>query len=95
MLGVVCPVGHAETADDELQEGQQIIGDSHPHVVILFSDIVGFSTLASELSAPEVFILVRGCQRCAWQLHGICVVPAVYVNASKASYTNSSRLTDM
>lgn len=42
-----------------MQEGQRIIGDSHPHVVILFSDIVGFSTMATDLLAIEVFMLVN------------------------------------
>ena len=41
------------------QEGQRIIGDSHPHVVLLFSDIVGFSSLAQSLPPVEVFVLVR------------------------------------
>ncbi|KAK9826256.1 hypothetical protein WJX74_003071 [Apatococcus lobatus] len=41
-----------------LQEGQRIIGDSHPHVVILFSDIVGFSTMATEMPAVEVFMML-------------------------------------
>lgn len=51
---LVCPSkGHLR-----MQEGQRIIGDSHPHVVILFSDIVGFSTLAMDLPAIEVFMLV-------------------------------------
>lgn len=40
------------------QEGQRIIGDSHPHVVMLFSDIVGFSSLAVTLPPVEVFLLV-------------------------------------
>ena len=44
-----------------LQEGQKIIGDSHPHVVILFSDIVGFSEMATTMPAVEVFMLVRLC----------------------------------
>lgn len=41
-----------------MQEGQQVIGDSHEHVVILFSDIVGFSTMASTMSAVEVFLML-------------------------------------
>ena len=46
------------------QEGQRIIGDSHQHVVVLFSDIVGFSSLANDLPAIEVFMLVRSiCSR--------------------------------
>ena len=47
-----------------MQEGQRIIGDSHPHVVILFSDIVGFSTLATDLPAIEVFMLVGALALC-------------------------------
>ena len=35
-----------------------MIGDSHEHVVILFSDIVGFSTMASTMSAVEVFLML-------------------------------------
>jgi len=41
-----------------LQDGHQVIGDSHDHVVILFSDIVGFSTMASTMSAVEVFLML-------------------------------------
>ncbi|KAK9850452.1 hypothetical protein WJX84_008964 [Apatococcus fuscideae] len=41
-----------------LQEGQKIIGDSHPHVVILFSDIVGFSEMATTMPAIEIFMLL-------------------------------------
>ena len=41
-----------------LQDGHQVIGDSHEHVVILFSDIVGFSTMASTMSAVEVFLML-------------------------------------
>ncbi|KAK9789210.1 hypothetical protein WJX73_000342 [Symbiochloris irregularis] len=41
-----------------IQEGQRIIGDSHAHVVMLFSDIVGFSTLAQTLPPVEVFLLL-------------------------------------
>lgn len=40
------------------QDGHQVIGDSHEHVVILFSDIVGFSTLAATMSAVEVFLML-------------------------------------
>lgn len=35
-----------------------MIGDSHEHVVILFSDIVGFSTMAATMSAIEVFLML-------------------------------------
>lgn len=35
-----------------------MIGDSHEHVAILFSDIVGFSTMASTMSAVEVFLML-------------------------------------
>lgn len=41
-----------------MQDGHQVIGDSHEHVVILFSDIVGFSTMASTMSAVEVFLML-------------------------------------
>ena len=41
-----------------LQDGHQVIGDSHEHVVILFSDIVGFSTMAATMSAVEVFLML-------------------------------------
>lgn len=39
---------------DRMQAGYNIIGDSHPHVVILFSDVVGFSTMSSTMPAAEV-----------------------------------------
>ncbi|KAL3153016.1 Hexokinase-3 [Trebouxia sp. C0009 RCD-2024] len=41
-----------------IQDGHQVIGDSHEHVVILFSDIVGFSTMAATMSAIEVFLML-------------------------------------
>lgn len=41
-----------------MQDGHQVIGDSHEHVCILFSDIVGFSTMASTMSAVEVFLML-------------------------------------
>ena len=41
-----------------LQDGHAYIGDSYDNVAILFSDIVGFSTMASTMSAVEVFLLL-------------------------------------
>lgn len=41
-----------------LQEGQHVIGDAYDHVVIMFSDIVGFSTMSSTMSAVEVFLML-------------------------------------
>ncbi len=40
-----------------VQEGQHVIGDAYDHVVIMFSDIVGFSTMSSTMSAVEVFLM--------------------------------------
>ena len=41
-----------------LQEGQHVIGDAYDHVVVMFSDIVGFSTMSSTMSAVEVFLML-------------------------------------
>ena len=41
-----------------MQEGQHVIGDAYDHVVIMFSDIVGFSTMSSTMSAVEVFLML-------------------------------------
>lgn len=41
-----------------LQEGQHVIGDAYDNVVIMFSDIVGFSTMSSTMSAVEVFLML-------------------------------------
>lgn len=41
-----------------LQEGQHVIGDAYDNVVIMFSDIVGFSTMSSSMSAVEVFLML-------------------------------------
>ena len=41
-----------------VQDGHAYIGDSYDNVAILFSDIVGFSTMASTMSAVEVFLLL-------------------------------------
>jgi len=35
-----------------------VIGDAYDHVVIMFSDIVGFSTMSSTMSAVEVFLML-------------------------------------
>ena len=41
-----------------MQEGQHVIGDAYDHVVVMFSDIVGFSTMSSTMSAVEVFLML-------------------------------------
>lgn len=41
-----------------IQEGQHVIGDAYDHVVVMFSDIVGFSTMSSTMSAVEVFLML-------------------------------------
>ena len=46
------------TQFDLLQEGQHVIGDAYDHVVVMFSDIVGFSTMSSAMSAVEVFLML-------------------------------------
>lgn len=35
-----------------------MIGDAYDNVVIMFSDIVGFSTMSSSMSAVEVFLML-------------------------------------
>lgn len=35
-----------------------MIGDAYDHVVVMFSDIVGFSTMSSTMSAVEVFLML-------------------------------------
>ncbi|KAK9828691.1 hypothetical protein WJX72_001553 [[Myrmecia] bisecta] len=41
-----------------IQEGHKVIGDGHAHVVILFSDIVGFSSMSAKKQPREVFELL-------------------------------------
>ncbi|GIL60119.1 hypothetical protein Vafri_14766 [Volvox africanus] len=41
-----------------MQQGQKFVADSHAHVVILFSDIVGFTSLSSKLPTAEVFLML-------------------------------------
>eukprot|EP00198_Chlamydomonas_reinhardtii_P009452 XP_001698789.1 chlamyopsin-6 [Chlamydomonas reinhardtii] len=41
-----------------MQQGQKFVADSHGHVVILFSDIVGFTSLSSKLPTAEVFLML-------------------------------------
>ncbi|GLC35005.1 Hexokinase-3 [Pleodorina starrii] len=41
-----------------MQQGQKFVADSHRHVVILFSDIVGFTSLSSKLPTAEVFLML-------------------------------------
>ncbi|KXZ47741.1 hypothetical protein GPECTOR_33g623 [Gonium pectorale] len=41
-----------------MQQGQKFVADSHSHVVILFSDIVGFTSLSSKLPTAEVFLML-------------------------------------
>uniref|UniRef100_A0A7S0WIH5 Guanylate cyclase n=1 Tax=Chlamydomonas leiostraca TaxID=1034604 RepID=A0A7S0WIH5_9CHLO len=41
-----------------MQSGQKFVADSHQHVVILFSDIVGFTNLSSKLPTAEVFLML-------------------------------------
>ncbi|KAK9843250.1 hypothetical protein WJX74_009238 [Apatococcus lobatus] len=42
----------------KIQNGQKFIAETHPNVVILFSDIVGFTTLSSKLPTSEIFMLL-------------------------------------
>ena len=49
-----CPLLRSAVA---LQDGHPVLRDSHEHVVILFSDIVGFGTTASTMSAIVVFLM--------------------------------------
>ncbi|KAK9847967.1 hypothetical protein WJX84_006862 [Apatococcus fuscideae] len=42
----------------KIQNGQKFIAETHPHVVVLFSDIVGFTTLSSKLPTTEIFMLL-------------------------------------
>jgi class 3 adenylate cyclase len=41
-----------------MQAGENIISDMHEFVVVLFSDIVGFTSMASDMSVPDVFKLL-------------------------------------
>ncbi|KAK9819755.1 hypothetical protein WJX72_001989 [[Myrmecia] bisecta] len=41
-----------------LEEGTPNIGQAHQHVVVLFSDIVGFSTISSTMPAKDVFVML-------------------------------------
>ncbi|KAK9784695.1 hypothetical protein WJX73_001889, partial [Symbiochloris irregularis] len=47
-----------EAIISRMQEGQRIIGDCHDNVFVLFSDIVGFSTMATHMTPMEVFMLL-------------------------------------
>ena len=44
---------------DQLSAGQRMIADAHENVTILFSDIVGFTTLAASMSTAEVIIMLN------------------------------------
>jgi response regulator RpfG family c-di-GMP phosphodiesterase len=42
-----------------LQNGQKMVADDHPSTSILFSDVVGFTTLASKLPTKQVVLLLN------------------------------------
>ncbi|NJP07257.1 MAG: response regulator [Chloroflexaceae bacterium] len=44
---------------ERLKQGQQIIADSFTDVTVLFADIVGFTTLASQMPPTELVILLN------------------------------------
>jgi CheY-like chemotaxis protein len=44
---------------ERLEGGQRMIADAHANVTILFSDIVGFTTIAAMLSTAEVIIMLN------------------------------------
>lgn len=58
MLLVITPHSPSIVSSGVLQEGQHVIGDAYDHVVVMFSDIVGFSTMSSTMSAVEVFLML-------------------------------------
>uniref|UniRef100_A0A7S3VS63 histidine kinase n=1 Tax=Dunaliella tertiolecta TaxID=3047 RepID=A0A7S3VS63_DUNTE len=47
-----------ESIIQRMQSGQKFVADSHQHVVILFSDIVGFTRLSSKLPTAEIFLML-------------------------------------
>ncbi|KAL6760740.1 guanylate cyclase, partial [Haematococcus lacustris] len=47
-----------ESIIQRMQSGQKFVADSHQHVVILFSDIVGFTNLSSKLPTAEIFLML-------------------------------------
>lgn len=44
---------------ERLKQEQQIIADSFPEVTVMFADIVGFTKLASRVSAPELVAILN------------------------------------
>ena len=54
---------------DRLGVGETNIADRHDHVVVLFSDFVGFTTISSELS---VAVLVEELNRLFSEFDGLC-----------------------
>jgi adenylate cyclase len=42
-----------------LQSGQKMVADNHPSTSILFSDVVGFTTLASTIETKQVVLLLN------------------------------------
>ena len=45
---------------DRLKQGQGIIADSFAEVTVLFADIVGFTTLSSDMSPTTLIVLLNG-----------------------------------
>ncbi len=39
-----------ESIIKRMRSGQQFVADSHPHVCVLFTDIVGFTTMSQQVS---------------------------------------------
>ncbi|MBK9249548.1 MAG: tetratricopeptide repeat protein [Ignavibacteria bacterium] len=45
---------------DRMIEGEKTIADSHEHVSVFFSDIVGFTKLSQRISAEELVVMLNG-----------------------------------
>ncbi|KAK9836885.1 hypothetical protein WJX74_010424 [Apatococcus lobatus] len=43
---------------NKIQNGQKFIAETHKHVIVLFSDIVGFTTLSSTMPTSEIFMML-------------------------------------
>ena len=48
-----------ESIADRLKKTPGIIADSFPEATVLFADVVGFTTLAAEMSAPDLVSLLN------------------------------------
>ena len=56
LLRNILPVSVAE----KLKRGERSIAAAHPEVTVLFADVVGFSAMASRISADELVATLYG-----------------------------------